>query len=130
MDVLLGLTPDGDADPEESERLAARLRDELRELDLDALRLSAASGGDGVPPDGAKGVDPVTVGAVVLALSAPAGVLTALVETLRDWLGRQSARNRVSVTIDGDTIELEQASAAERRELVDAFVRRHRSGSE
>ncbi|MEV6480825.1 hypothetical protein [Streptomyces sp. NPDC051576] len=130
MDVLLGLTPDGDADPEESERLAARLRAELRELDLDALRLSAASGGDGVPPDGAKGVDPVTVGAVVLALSAPAGVLTALVETLRDWLGRQSARNRVSVTIDGDTIELEQASAAERRELVDAFVRRHRSGSE
>ncbi|MET7567599.1 hypothetical protein ABZT04_03735 [Streptomyces sp. NPDC005492] len=130
MDVLLGLTPDGDVDAEEGERLVGRLRAELRELDLDALRLSAAAGGDGVPPDGAKGVDPVTVGAVVLALSAPAGVLTALVETLRDWLGRQSARNRISVTIDGDTIELERASAAERRELVDAFVRRHRSGTE
>jgi hypothetical protein len=124
MDVLLGLTPDGDADPEEVEELAARLRAELRELDIEALRPLS----DGAPPDGAKAVDPVTVGAVVLALSAPGGVLTSLVETLRDWLGRQSARNRISVTIDGDTLELEQASADERRELIDQFVRRHRSG--
>ncbi|MFI6486842.1 hypothetical protein [Streptomyces sp. NPDC050564] len=124
MDVLLGLTPDGDADPEEVEGLAARLRAELRELDIEALRPLS----DGGPPDGAKAVDPVTVGAVVLALSAPGGVLTSLVETLRDWLGRQSARNRISVTIDGDTLELEQASADERRELIDQFVRRHRSG--
>lgn len=111
MDVLLGLTPDGDADPEEVERLTARLRAELRGLDVEALRPLS----DGAPPDGAKAVDPVTVGAVVLALSAPGGVLTSLVETLRDWLGRQSARNRISVTIDGDTLELEQASADERR---------------
>ncbi|WP_406171861.1 hypothetical protein [Streptomyces sp. NBC_00996] len=124
MDVLLGLTPDGDADPEEVERLTARLRAELRGLDVEALRPLS----DGAPPDGAKAVDPVTVGAVVLALSAPGGVLTSLVETLRDWLGRQSARNRISVTIDGDTLELEQASADERRELIDRFVRRHRSG--
>ncbi|WP_427921600.1 effector-associated constant component EACC1 [Streptomyces sp. cg40] len=126
MDVVLGLTPDGDADAEEVERLASRLRGELRGLDLDALRPFA---GD-VSPEGAKAVDPVTVGAVVLALSASGGVLPALVETLRDWLGRQSARHRVSVTIDGDTIELEWASADERRELVEAFVRRHGTDTE
>jgi hypothetical protein len=45
----------------------------------------------------------------------------------RDWLGRQSARHRISLTIDGDTIELESASAAERRDLVDAYIRRHAS---
>ncbi|MEV0740193.1 hypothetical protein AB0I51_30635 [Streptomyces sp. NPDC050549] len=124
MDVLLRLAPAADADREETERLLARVRTELRELDLDSLQLHTVPGT--VEPAGAKGgVDPVTVGAVVLALSAPGGVLTALVETLRDWLGRQSARHRVSVTIDGDTIELERASADERRELVDAFVRRH-----
>jgi hypothetical protein len=32
------------------------------------------------------------------------------------------------MTIDGDTIELERASAAEREELLDAFVRRHSGG--
>ncbi|WP_406458138.1 hypothetical protein OH768_28095 [Streptomyces sp. NBC_01622] len=128
MDVLLRLAPAADADREETERLVARVRTELRELDLDALQLHIAPGA--VAPSGAKGVDPVTVGAVVLALSAPGGVLIALVETLRDWLGRQSARHRVSVTIDGDTIELERASADERRELVDAFVRRHGSDAE
>ena len=129
MDVLLRLAPAADADREETERLVARVRTELRELGLDALQLHTAPGT--VAPAGAKGgVDPVTVGAVVLALSAPGGVLTALVETLRDWLGRQSARHRVSVTIDGDTIELERASADERRELVEAFVRRHGSDAE
>ena len=128
MDVLLRLAPAADADREETERLLARVRTELRELDLDSLQLHTPAGA--VEPSGAKGVDPVTVGAVVLALSASGGVLPALVETLRDWLGRQSARHRVSVTIDGDTIELERASADERRELVDAFVRRHGTDAE
>ncbi|MDV9172449.1 hypothetical protein R6V09_20370 [Streptomyces sp. W16] len=129
MDVLLGLAPDGAADQEEAERFVGRLRAELRGLDIDAMRVHASMS-DAVPPAGAKAVDPVTVGAVVLALSASGGVLPTLVETLRDWLGRQSARHRVSVTIDGDTIELERASADERRELVDAFVRRHGSDAE
>jgi hypothetical protein len=32
------------------------------------------------------------------------------------------------VTIDGDTIELERASATQQQELLDAFVRRHSGG--
>ncbi|WP_329554219.1 effector-associated constant component EACC1 [Streptomyces sp. NBC_00696] len=128
MDVLLRLAPAADADLEETERLVARVRTELRELDLDSLQLHTPA--DHVPPAGAKATDPVTVGAVVLALSASGGVLPALVDTLRDWLGRQSGRHRVSVTIDDDTIELERASADERRALIDAFVRRHGSDAE
>jgi uncharacterized caspase-like protein len=42
-----------------------------------------------------------------------------LVGTLRDWLDRQSGRHRISVTIDGDTIELDRASAAQRQELLE-----------
>ncbi|MCI3274990.1 hypothetical protein MQP27_28305 [Streptomyces sp. 7R015] len=118
---MLGLTPDAEADAQETEELALRLRAELRGLDVDALRVVP----DGAPPPGSKAVDPVTVGAVVLALSAPGGVLVALVGTLQDWLGRQSARHRVSVTIDGDTVELERATPDERRALIEAFVRRH-----
>lgn len=126
VDVLLGLTPDSAADAEKSERLTTRLRAELRGLDIYTLQVLA----DAAPPEGAKAVDPVTAGAVVLALSAPSGVLTSLVGLLQDWLGRQSARHRVSVTIDGDTVELERATPEERRQLIDAFVRRHGAGGE
>ncbi|MFI1678103.1 hypothetical protein [Streptomyces sp. NPDC020607] len=124
MDVVLGLTPDGDAEAEEVERLLTRLRAELRGLDIDALHLRP----DSTPPEGAKAVDPVTVGAVVLALSAPGGALVALVGTLQDWLSRQSAANRISITIDDDTVELEHATPDERRQLIELFVHRHRSG--
>ncbi|MYS22176.1 hypothetical protein GA0115240_138553 [Streptomyces sp. DvalAA-14] len=126
MDVLLNLTPDSEADAADSDRLTARLRAELRTLDLHTLRVPP----EGAPPGGAKAVDPVTVGAVVLGLSAPSGILTSLVGLLQDWLGRQSARHRVSITIDGDTLVLEKASPEERRQLIAAFVRRHAAGGE
>ncbi|MFC0844875.1 MULTISPECIES: effector-associated constant component EACC1 [Streptomyces] len=124
MEVLLALAPDEESDAEEAERLTRRLLAELRELDVDVFRPVPV----GQLPAGAKGSDPVTVGAIVVALSASGGVFTVLIDTLRDWLGRQSARHRISVTIDGDTIELEHATAEERRELIDGFVRRHRAG--
>jgi hypothetical protein len=115
---------DPEVDPERAERLVRRLRGELTELDVTAVSPVAA----GPPPEGAKGADPVTLGALVVAFSASGGVFTTLVGTVRDWLDRQSGRHRISMTIDGDTIELERASAAEREELLDAFVRRHSGG--
>ncbi|WP_405650798.1 hypothetical protein [Streptomyces sp. RK9] len=121
VDVLVAVAPDPDLDAEAGERAARQLRAEITELDIESVRAVAA----GPLPDGAKGADAVTVGAVVVALSASGGVLTALVETVRDWLGRSGARHRVSVTIDGDTIELDRATDAERRDLVEAYLRRH-----
>ncbi|WP_033443095.1 effector-associated constant component EACC1 [Saccharothrix sp. NRRL B-16314] len=118
--VLLVVEPDPDVDPDIADRLARRLRTEVAQLDVDA-RLAV----DGPLPEGAKGVDAVTLGAVVVALSASGSVFPLVVETVRDWLSRQAARHRVSVTIDGDTIALEKASADERRALVDAYVLRH-----
>ncbi|MET7981093.1 hypothetical protein ABZW44_50850 [Streptomyces mirabilis] len=121
VNVVLVIAPDAELDPEAGERLTRQLRSEIAELDVESVRPWPG----GTVPDGAKGTDPLTLGAVVVALSASGGVFTALVETVRDWLGRHSARHRVSLTIDGDTIELERASAAERRDLVDAYIRRH-----
>lgn len=115
---------DPEVDPERAERLVRRLRGELAELDVASVSPVAA----GPPPGRAKGTDPVTLGALVVAFSASGGVFTTLVGTLRDWLDRQSGRHRISVTIDGDTIELDRASAAQRQELLDAFVRRHSGG--
>ena len=121
VNVLLVVEPDPDLDPDVGERLARRLRAELAELEVESVALAA----DGTAPDGAKSADAVTVGAIVVALSASGGVFTALIETLRDWLGRQSARHRIAVTIDGDTIELERASAGQQQALVDAYIQRH-----
>ena len=67
----------------------------------------------------------MTIGSLMVAFSAAGGVFPGLVETLRDWLGRQAGKHKIKVTIDGDTVELERATSAERQQLIDAFVRRH-----
>jgi len=121
VNLLLVLGPDPELDPEACERLTRQLCAELAELDVESVGLAAA----GTVPDGVKGTDPVTVGAVIVALSASGGVFTGLMKALCDWLDRHSGRHRISVTIDGDTIELERATAGQQRVLVDAYVRRH-----
>ncbi|MEV7038810.1 hypothetical protein [Amycolatopsis sp. NPDC051061] len=108
-----------DADAEELDGLARRLRAELTTLDVE---LGAVPG---ELPAGAKAADPVTIGSLMVAFSAAGGVFPGLVETLKDWLGRQAGKHRIKVTVDGDTVELERATSAERQQLIDAFVRRH-----
>ncbi|MCR6490166.1 hypothetical protein M8542_45885 [Amycolatopsis sp. OK19-0408] len=117
--ALVRLEADEESDAEELDRLARRLRAELIELDVDLRAVP------GEAPAGAKAADPVTVGSLLVAFSAAGGVFPGLVETLREWLGRQAGRHRIKVTVDGDTLELERATSAERQELIDAFVRRH-----
>jgi hypothetical protein len=111
-EVLVVLDADDQIDAETHERLAHRLRAEIADLDVESVSAVPA----GAAPPNAKG-DPVTIGALVVALS----------DTARDWLGRQHGRHRISMTIDGDTIELERASSAQQRELIAAFLQRHRT---
>jgi hypothetical protein len=122
VEVVLVLEPDPEVDREVHERLTRQVRAEIAELDIESVSTLAAE----TAPAGAKGADPVTLGALVVALSASGGVFTALIETLRDWLGRHTGRHRISVTIGGDTIELDRASSAQQRQLVEAYLRRHR----
>ena len=118
-EALLRLEPGDEADAEEFDRLARRLRAELGELDVDLRAVP------GEAPPGAKAVDPVTMGSLMVAFSAAGGVFPGLVETLREWLGRQAGKHKITMTIDGDTVELERATSAERQQLIDAFVQRH-----
>ncbi|WP_433890792.1 effector-associated constant component EACC1 [Streptomyces sp. CA-111067] len=124
MDVLLGLVPDSAASAEESERLAIRLRAELRELDLDTCETVAG----GAPPARSKG-DAVAAGAVVLALSVPGGVLPSLIGLVQDWLGRQASRNRVSITLNGNTVE-GLLTPEQQQQLIDAIVDGHQADGE
>ena len=60
----------------------------------------------------------------MLVISAAVSLAT-VIATVRDWLSRRSSAQAIKVTIDGDTLELDRATAAERSELIEAFVRRH-----
>lgn len=119
--LVLTLDPGPEADAEETDRLARRLRAELRELDIDEVApLDGA-----VPPPGSKGAEAASLTELLVTLSAGGGVFVTVIAALKDWLTRNSAARGVKVTIDGDTLELTSATAAERAELVEAFVHRH-----
>lgn len=121
--VLLVLEPGPDVDPDEAERSARQLHSELEELNVESVARVASDDA----PEGAKG-DPVSLGTLLITLSATGGVFTTLIWAARDWLARNAAARRISVTIDGDTIALERASAQERSALIDAYIRRHEVG--
>jgi|tagenome__1003787_1003787.scaffolds.fasta_scaffold20681458_2 hypothetical protein len=117
--LRLALEPPDGADAEEAERLSRRLRVELSRLDVDDVR---TVGGAAAPP-GAKGVE--SVGELLVTLSGAGGVLATVVGTIRDWLGRRGNSGSITLTIDGDSLELSSTTAAERERLIDTFVARH-----
>jgi Effector Associated Constant Component 1 len=121
LSVRVVLQPGADTDPEEHERLTLRLRRELAALDVESAVLDTS----GPAPEDSKAGSAVDIGAIVVALSASGGVFAGLVGALREWLGRTSEPRRITLTVDGDTIELDHATSAERAELIDAFVHRH-----
>ncbi|MGH3900609.1 MAG: effector-associated constant component EACC1, partial [Pseudonocardiaceae bacterium] len=104
--LLLVLEPEPDVDPDKAERSARWLRAELTVLDVESISWAASE----AAPERAKGVDPATLAALFITLSDPGGVLTVLIDTIRDWLARNASARRISVTIDCDTIVLEKAS--------------------
>ena len=114
------LEPDPGTDPEDRERLGRQLRDELRDLDVDGV----STVDSGPPPPGSKGVGTALTEWLV-TLSGGGGVFVSVIGTIKAWLGGRAGAHKVTVTIDGDTLELSSATAAERAELVETFVRRH-----
>jgi hypothetical protein len=116
--------PEPDVDPDEVDRSVRQLRAELENLDVESV---APVTSENAPP-GAKGVDPFTLGALLITLTTAGGVVTTLIEVARDWLARHAAARRISVTIDGDTVVVEKASVPERGALIEAYLRRHEPG--
>ena len=118
------MEPEPDVDPDEVDRSVRQLRAELENLDVESV---APVTSENAPP-GAKGVDPFTLGALLITLTTAGGVVTTLIEVARDWLARHAAARRISVTIDGDTVVVEKASVPERGALIEAYLRRHEPG--
>ena len=123
-ELVVHLAEDG-ADPERLDELTRFLRDELLQLDVDdvtALRV-------GEPPPGARVFDVLAVGGLLVSLSRSAEGLRQIVSAIRKWLARgEGARRTVRLEIDGDALELSEASAADQERLIGLFVSRHATG--
>jgi hypothetical protein len=111
---------DGGPGTDEAEvaKLAGQLRRQLLGLDVESVELART----GDVPSGAKPLDPVSVGALVVTLAA--GALKAVVAVVDLWLRHRPVRG-VRLTIGRDTIEITDASEAAQQRLVEAFVDRH-----
>lgn len=123
-ELVVQLAEEG-ADPERLDELTRFLRDELRQLDVDdvtALRV-------GEPPPGSRVFDVLAVGGLLVSLSRSAEGLGQIVSAIRKWLARGGgARRTVRLEIDGDALELSEASAADQERLIGLFVSRHAPG--
>ena len=118
--LMLDIDAGPDVDEEELAELTHQLRGELLELDVEAVDLVRA----GEAPERAKVGDPITWGALLVALAASGGVLTTLINTLQSWLTRHERRS-VTLEIDGDKLEVSGISSEEQQRLINAWLSRH-----
>ena len=116
MQVGVGLDPDADLD--ELEGRALRLREELLELDVASVRQATA---DQVP-EGTKGVEATIVGTLIVTVGREA--ITAVIQLLSGWLSRGGSRT-LTIQLGDDVLELSRASKNDQSRLIDAFLARH-----
>lgn len=116
---------EADADAERLDQLSSMLRTELLQLDVDDVVPVPA----GPPPAGARALDAVVVGGLLIKL-ADSAALRSVVDTVRRWLGRGGGATARSVRLEigGDVLEISGASATDQERLVSLFVRRHSAG--
>jgi hypothetical protein len=120
-ELLVQLAEDG-ADAERLDALTGFLRRELLELDVEDV--TALRGGE--PPPGARVFDVLAVGGLLVTLGRSAEGLRAVVTAVRRWLARgDGIRRTVRLELDGDVLELSEASVADQDRLIEVFIGRH-----
>jgi hypothetical protein len=113
------------ADAERLAVLAGYLRAELLQLDVEDVSTPQA----GEAPPGARVVGAAAIGALLVTLGQSAEGLRSVVSVIGEWLRRgQGTRRTVRLELDGDALELGQASAADQARLIELFVSRHAAG--
>ena len=112
---------DPDADDERLARMTETLREDLLALDVSSVKALPA----GDAPEGSKGVDAATIGAMVVALKSSVELTSQVVAAVRAWMRRGSPKSSTQVlklTMNGQSIELSAATVDQQQQLVDAFV--------
>jgi hypothetical protein len=119
-ELVAALDAGPDSDAEETTQLTQRLQSEL--LDLDVETVEPAVGGEA--PEGAKGAELLALGGLVIRFALDGNVLRSIVHTTAAWLGRQQSRS-VSLTLDGDALELTGISSEDQSRLIEMWLARH-----
>ncbi|MFC3452955.1 hypothetical protein [Amycolatopsis speibonae] len=119
--VRVQLGEDG-ADAERVDQLAGYLRGELIERGVADVKALPA----GEAPPGSRGFDAATAGGLLVTVGKSADGLRSVVAAVREWLSRGGRVKRtVRLEIDGDVLELSEATLSDQDKLVDLFVSRH-----
>jgi Effector Associated Constant Component 1 len=105
-----------EADAQERDELTRALRDELLELDVDAVDRPETPA-----PEGARGAG-IELGTLLVTFGQ--GALGLVTSTIARWAARRSGRS-VTLELDGDRIELSGVSEDDQRRLIETFVARH-----
>lgn len=108
-----------DASAEETDRLVTDLREELLELDVQAVEPVPA----GPLPAGAKGMPAADVASLAVALSDSAAAAT-LVVTLRSWSARNK-RRKVSIRLGEHELAVDDVSAEDATALIKSWIELH-----
>jgi hypothetical protein len=111
-----------DADATEFEYATTQLRHELLELDVDGVDLPAGA----PPPADTRGLEMAALGTLIVGAGRAA--IGPIVQAVQSWVARRSSRS-VKITIDGDSIELSNASQEDQRRLLESFLAGHADGS-
>ena len=111
-----------DADDQRLATLTAYLRTELLRLDVnDVTPLSTRQA-----PPGTKGSELADIAGLVVTLGQSADSLRSVITAIQAWLPRGIGHPRsVTIEIDGDKLELSNATRTDQAQLVDLFINRH-----
>ena len=112
------------ADAERLDMLTGFLRQELLQLDVgDVTALRA-----GAPPPGARAIDAIAIGGLLITLNRTAQGVRTVVSAIRGWLAQGNGTKRtVRLELDGDVLELSEVSVTEQTRLIELFLSRHGS---
>jgi hypothetical protein len=118
--VGVEVVPLPDADEAELGELVGWLRDELSDTDIQWVDVPS----QGPAPVGAKAVDVLAAGKLVVAVARSVEHLQSVVSAVRSWVGRSAVRS-VKISLDGDVLEVTGISTEDQRRLIDTWVTRH-----
>ncbi len=122
LSMHMRLQPVGGLDSSDIADLTRLLREELLELDVDAVEPLVT----GNAPPGTKAGDPVTaVGTLVVTAVFSASTLRAVVQVARAWLERSAQRSITVETKDSDRLEITGQPTQRMRGMAEAFIERN-----
>jgi hypothetical protein len=119
MEQLRISIEDGHAsDDEELATQTSRLRRNLLELDVQAVRLVSA----GPPPAGARAADVLEIGTLLVAFARTPQVVSAIAQVLSAWIASRGGRS-VTVVLNDTRIELAGVARDDQRQMMHLFER-------